>query len=325
MAKFDNHHSGHSPIPQISPFHEFQMAESQTSNEGEIMSDRWCTSRRLIWKMSKLLLNEEKTDRTTFLRWSQSDHTTMIKKDIVSIRQSYEEHPTNMYSDNKLARIMLLDACFIITYIEARITPIGKSKQVLKLYENYSSMTHHLSMLTISIMFRDMPLLENQIPFWILKLLINSRYNKDEGQELLNRSLNMTIFGELPQKRSSLPENKEDALHLHEAFHRVFFLNMIAYELSPSSTSIAEVISCVSFMKSLIETPEDVKELQENKILFNTLGSDEQVLNVYKEIDTYNADNESIYQDGKDKIQAHCNSKAKTWMAELIHSYFHSP
>ncbi|KAK4387757.1 hypothetical protein Sango_2382300 [Sesamum angolense] len=78
-------------------------------------------------------------------------------------------------------------------------------------------------------------------------------------------------------------------------------------------------------MKSLIENPKDVKELRENGILFSRLGSDEEVVELFKEIDTYGLGSRYVFPDVKMRIEEHCNSKAKTWMAELIHTYFRSP
>ncbi|KAL2230460.1 UNVERIFIED_CONTAM: hypothetical protein Sindi_1640400 [Sesamum indicum] len=103
----------------------------------------------------------------------------------------------------------------------------------------------------------------------------------------------------------------------------VFFLNMIAYEMSPNNVNNFLVTSYINLMKSLIESTEDVKELREQKILYNLLGSDEEVRDVYKNIKTY-ADPPAFHH-LKEKIQAHYNSYMKTWIAELIHTHFRTP
>ncbi|KAI3448830.1 hypothetical protein Pfo_005495 [Paulownia fortunei] len=377
--------------------------------------------------------------------------------------------------------MMLLDACFIIIHMEASTPEPEKQEPEPMMLQKIFSSAQHLGMLTMTIVLRDLFLLENQIPIWIVKLLIKLRYEKDDGEKLLNRYLNMTLFGEYRKKRSSPHQNREEPLHLLEAFRRlvvsdcvklektylsfirrwfccfrfkeetgadpeigvnqttgadpeigvtdpeiganqttgahqatdqssrlskllscvhkiracvrlakesyeddakrdikkyvhsfrsatdlkakgihfkpsstqslmdvkfkskfiyaqlelptwgvsiytkVFFLNMIAYELSPNNPNMGEVTSYINLMKSLIESPADVKELREKKILYNMLGSDEEVLNVYKDINTYGANNPHIFQDVKDKIQAHYNSKTKTWIAELIHTHFRTP
>lgn len=108
-------------------------------------------------------------------------------------------------------------------------------------------------------------------------------------------------------------------------YTKVFFLNLVAYELSPNQPTEAEVVSYINLMKSLIEGPEDVKELREKKIFYNMLGSDEEVLNVFKDINTYGENNRLLFQHVKAQIQAHYNSRIKTWIAELIHTNFRSP
>ncbi|KAK4432081.1 hypothetical protein Salat_0970200 [Sesamum alatum] len=106
---------------------------------------------------------------------------------------------------------------------------------------------------------------------------------------------------------------------------KVFFSNVIAFEMSPETCTDYSVLSYLSFMKSLIENVKDVKELREKGILFSCLGSDEEVVKVFKEIDTHGMDYLGAFRDVKMRIEEHCNSKAKTWMAELIHTYFRSP
>ncbi|XP_051148488.1 uncharacterized protein LOC127263485 [Andrographis paniculata] len=102
-----------------------------------------------------------------------------------------------------------------------------------------------------------------------------------------------------------------------------FFCNLIAFEMS-SSDDLA-VTSYVNFMKSLLESPEDVKVLREKGILFSDLGSDKEVVEAFKEIRTYGIDDCDSFAYVKKQLDEHCNSRAKTWVAELIHNYFHSP
>ncbi|KAH0678869.1 hypothetical protein MTR67_017397 [Solanum verrucosum] len=65
-------------------------------------------------------------------------------------------------------------------------------------------------------------------------------------------------------------------------------------------------------MKSLVISPNDVKELREEKIIFNTLGSDEEVVQVYKGLKIYGADDPLHFKNVKRNIQEHYNSKGKT-------------
>ncbi|KAL2480735.1 Plant protein of unknown function (DUF247) [Abeliophyllum distichum] len=106
---------------------------------------------------------------------------------------------------------------------------------------------------------------------------------------------------------------------------KVIFQNMIAFEMSPGSTSDLVITSYINFMKSLIASPKDVNDLREEKILISNHDNDEQVMKEFKDIDTYGLDNLQIFDQVKMRINAHCSSKAKTWMAELAHTYFRNP
>lgn len=106
---------------------------------------------------------------------------------------------------------------------------------------------------------------------------------------------------------------------------KVLFANLVAYETSSGNINDYAVSSYINLMKSLIHCAEDVKELREKRILISNLGSDEQVFRGFKEIDTYGAENAGIFHDVKERVDEHYNSKAKTYMAELMHTYFESP
>ncbi|KAK4432067.1 hypothetical protein Salat_0968800 [Sesamum alatum] len=105
----------------------------------------------------------------------------------------------------------------------------------------------------------------------------------------------------------------------------VFFSNVIAFEMSTETDYECYVIAYVNFMKSLIETTGDVKELREKGIMVSHLRSDDQMVRMFKQIDTYGVDHWGLFQDVTTRIDDHCNSKAKTWMADLIHTYFRTP
>lgn len=108
-------------------------------------------------------------------------------------------------------------------------------------------------------------------------------------------------------------------------YTRTFFMNMIAYEFCPNVFTDKVVTAYVNFMKSLIVSQEDVKELREKKILMNSLGSDEQVVEVYKSLNTYGTEDESFFHKEKRNIEDHYNNKTRTWLSELKNTYFNSP
>ena len=70
------------------------------------------------------------------------------------------------------------------------------------------------------------------------------------------------------------------------------------------------VSSYISFMNSIIDNPEDVKELRSKRIILHTLSSDEEVFRMLKEISTTNWPQDFyIYQEVREVIEKHYNSK----------------
>ncbi|KAM3338336.1 hypothetical protein P3S68_030422 [Capsicum galapagoense] len=335
-----------------------------------------------------------------------------IQREIDDFKSCYLDEFANKYSDYEFARMMLLDACFILNDIEisTRCTPDSASKQ--------SNTIKHLGIAVYLITRRDLYLLENQVPFRVLKLLVKLRYGDDQGsvfhpfeekvksycsqmffnkQEEIKTQKNAVTETEPPhllevfrkvlvhgtdddvrQPRSSydfrgfwrrkyavhkpalltnvfcsVMDLKSKGIHFRPSgidslkgvrftshyyyaklklpcwyvstYTKVFFMNMIAYELCPNGPVDRAVVSYINFMKSLVITANDVKELREQRIIFNTLGSDEEVVQVYKGLKTYGADDPLLFKKVKRNIQQHYNSKGKTWIAELIDTYFNSP
>lgn len=111
-----------------------------------------------------------------------------------------------------------------------------------------------------------------------------------------------------------------------DMYTRVFFKNVIAYELTPHPLQVnRKVTSYVSFMKLLVVTAEDVKDLREKKIIFNNLGSEDDVVQLYKDLNTYEAEDPDYYWDVKQHLENHYNSIIKMWMANLRSTYFSNP
>ncbi|KAG6411062.1 hypothetical protein SASPL_129136 [Salvia splendens] len=101
--------------------------------------------------------------------------------------------------------------------------------------------------------------------------------------------------------------------------------NMIAFEVLPHGCSSPVVLSYAIFMKSLVQSPQDVKELRANGVMLNRLGNVENVVQIMKEIDTFGLHDQDIFKDVKRRIEEHCRSKARTWLADLIYSRFRTP
>lgn len=71
---------------------------------------------------------------------------------------------------------------------------------------------------------------------------------------------------------------------------QVYYTNLIAFEMCATGThhNDCPVSSYISFMNSIIDNPEDVKELRSKHIILHTLSSDEEAFKTLKEISTTN-------------------------------------
>ncbi|KAG8391203.1 hypothetical protein BUALT_Bualt01G0163400 [Buddleja alternifolia] len=289
------------------------------------------------------------------------------------------------FDDKALALMMLLDACFLINFMETRT----------RTESNFEEWRNRLGMAAaIPFTSRDIMVLENQIPFqfmgWMMirktgMLVTIPGEDKDPPRHILEACWRVVVgenchnesshqqsgitfhfrwprFMRRLKKKDQRYDNREwtsqtgrsimdlkakgikfepslstsirDVKFNSFAFHghlqlpvgyisestRVTLSNMIAYEISPDSNNDLALLSYTSFLKSLIQSPNDVKELQEKGILFNKFSNNEEVVKILKEIYTFGLVNFNIYEDVNLRIREHCNSKSKTWMADLIHT-----
>ncbi|XP_047959460.1 UPF0481 protein At3g47200-like [Salvia hispanica] len=319
----------------------------------------------------------------------------MILAQIGDLRAYYaDEDCVNRFSDGELATMMLLDACLMVALMEG----LAGDSDVFLIWHQC------LGIATLQFAFPDLMLLENQLPFPALKLILDLRRGK-EGAGLINSFLNWFLAGDFNpdggKKELELDEEEEELpLHLLEACHRMLvgskspkqknmsglkftnperditirsvmdlkskgievtpssscsirdikfipgafqkaelqlprrvvwshalstLSNVIAYEMSPGTVSAFEVLSYANFMKALTESAEDAKELQEQGIFVNRFQNQQQLVDELRGVDTFGMDNSDIFKDVKVEIEEHCKSKAKTWMVDLIHTWFASP
>ncbi|KAM3738815.1 hypothetical protein ACB098_09G159500 [Castanea mollissima] len=106
---------------------------------------------------------------------------------------------------------------------------------------------------------------------------------------------------------------------------RPIFLNLIAYEMCLDFQNDFEITSYISFLDSLIDEASDVKLLRKAGILYNLLGSDDEVAQVFNKISTDLVPNIEIYGDVKSKIQDLYKNQGRTWIAQVFHEHFSSP
>ncbi|KAL1568116.1 hypothetical protein AAHA92_03520 [Salvia divinorum] len=320
-----------------------------------------------------------------------------VCKRIGEIRHFYDG--ADGKDDITLAEMMLRDACFLVCYMQG----FCNKEEII-----YARISQRLGMSGLLFMHRDMFILENQIPLWIIYLI-----HPDHHQSLLCEFLSYNVFGDVSM--TDLPWEsgvEQEPLHLLEAFHRtnlrhvgptnknhppkkekstnksqqprgregssrtewqrrnspfrsvkklqskgidfrqssncltdikfthaqlqlpsfcftsdskVFFSNLIAFEMSPETNTNFGVTSYFNFMKTLIHKPKDVKVLREKGILYSRLAKDEEVVEMFESIDTYGYSNDDLLCGVKKSIEEHCNNKTRTWMAEFINTNFQSP
>ncbi|XP_048432519.1 UPF0481 protein At3g47200-like [Pyrus x bretschneideri] len=103
------------------------------------------------------------------------------------------------------------------------------------------------------------------------------------------------------------------------------FMNLIAYEMCHDFQNDFAVTSYISFLDALIDHADDVKKLRSAGVLYNLLGSDKEVAQLFNEIGTDLVPNTDIYRDVKAEIEKHYKTKWKTWMSQFCHDHFSSP
>ncbi|XP_062119386.1 UPF0481 protein At3g47200-like [Humulus lupulus] len=104
------------------------------------------------------------------------------------------------------------------------------------------------------------------------------------------------------------------------------FLNLIAFEMCPDNTKTEyEVSSYISFLDSLIDYPNDVKELRSSHVLHNLLGCDKEVAKLFNKMGRYLVPNPAVYEEVISQIEKHYHNKCLTWIAQVLNEHFSTP
>jgi hypothetical protein len=101
--------------------------------------------------------------------------------------------------------------------------------------------------------------------------------------------------------------------------------NLTAYEMCPDFENDYGICSFAMFMDSLIDHPNDVRELRSKGILLNYLGNDQEVADLFNIITKDLVFDEETYKNVKDEINKHCYNKYKNWIALGINTYLNNP
>ncbi|KAG1371139.1 UPF0481 protein [Cocos nucifera] len=164
---------------------------------------------------------------------------------------------------------------------------------------------------------RPSPGLENLHLFRSVKELreVGIRFRRSNSQYLSDIQFRpCAVWGTL-----SLPKIVIDDLT------RSRFLNMIALEMCMGKEDDYGITSFVWFLDCLIDRAEDVRELREQGILLNALGSDEQVAELFNELATNLAPDYRAYGTVLEGISKHRSNRFKVSIYTFLNTHFSSP
>ncbi|KAE8098673.1 hypothetical protein FH972_016717 [Carpinus fangiana] len=329
----------------------------------------------------KYRLGEEYKLTSKFVELCGKDINCLYEEaemEIKQLRGCFEEEVTKNYDDEALAWMLFVDGCAILQYISCVANDNFKELNI----KNDSVAFAH----------QDLFLLENQVPYRLLKLLMKYSGKEEQLSESIERFIGIVTnqqmklqqkqgerdqthlldllrtrllgpFGknggdqdrdsqsyrnvqELKSVGIQLKRSKNNS-HLREiSFTRNFgfypgylwlppitvddstgpkFMNMIAYEMCLDFENDFGISSYISFLDSLIDEANDVKDMRKAQVLRNFLGSDQQVADLFNEIGTDVVPNSDAYKDVKRQIQKYYDIPCMTWMAQVYHNHFSSP
>ncbi|KAM7505328.1 hypothetical protein LguiB_004232 [Lonicera macranthoides] len=89
-------------------------------------------------------------------------------------RKCYTEDSTADFDEEVFARMMFLDGCFLLQFVSCIAEGNDKRKEM------------EMKSRDISFVKRDLLLLENQLPFKVLKVLMNERFEEGKGEETIS-------------------------------------------------------------------------------------------------------------------------------------------
>ncbi|GMJ12175.1 hypothetical protein HRI_004886700 [Hibiscus trionum] len=103
------------------------------------------------------------------------------------------------------------------------------------------------------------------------------------------------------------------------------FMNLVALEMCQDFDNNFEVTAYLCFLDSLVDTAEDVKELQVAGMLHNYLGSDEEVAHLFNKMSRDLVPEQGMYSGVIDDIHKFCNNPWTPAAAQAYYTHFSSP
>ncbi|KAK8532065.1 hypothetical protein V6N12_053515 [Hibiscus sabdariffa] len=133
-----------------------------------------------------------------------------IMKEIRDLRKCYKPQDTEGYDDEKLAWMLFIDGCAVLCAIH-----YGMKRQ----FEKLNTKVDRLIFAQL-----DLFLLENQIPYRVLQILIDSAINPQEWKQSITNFISQNLMTNIDrdQHKSQInaAEGREDYAHLLERLRR---------------------------------------------------------------------------------------------------------
>jgi hypothetical protein len=313
-----------------------------------------------------------------------------VEKKIKQLRECYEEEVTKKYNDKELAWMLFVDGCAILQYIFYAANDKFKEFNIKADSAAFAQ--------------QDLFLLENQVPYRLLNLLMSLSGKEDDLIKSIENFIREVTYqqnkesshgskpthlldllrtkllgplqssilngpnpssGKMHRKKQDQDSDWQSYRNVQELkaagiqlkckknsylrnirFTRRFgfypgylwlppitvddstgpkFMNLIAYEMCLDFDNDFGISSYISFLDSLIDEANDVKDMRKAHVLHNFLGSDQEVADLFNEIGTDLVPNSKTYEDVKFKIQGYYENSWMTWMAQVLHDHFSSP
>ncbi|CAK9185386.1 unnamed protein product [Ilex paraguariensis] len=264
-----------------------------------------------------------------------------------------EERTRNCYAESsglnkaEFVKMVLLEGIFVI--------------ELFRKWNARSSYTNDpvvQSFRMLRVICRDLLLLENQLPFFILVHLFNMTRDLDTQEDISYLALSLLdniLPGPAVSHVSNIPEDEvKHLLHLiHGSMCSSFAKKVescgevsrfevdkfelmntitdlqeagIAFKFLPDKTHRRYVSDYALLMDCLVNSPKDASFLHCCRIITNALGDDIVVCNTLnKLVNGVTLSTNFSYFQVFNNLNKHCKSPYNKWMANLRHNYFNSP
>ncbi|KAA8517231.1 hypothetical protein F0562_017517 [Nyssa sinensis] len=141
-------------------------------------------------------------------------------------RNYYLKGSTDTYDQEAFAHMMFLDGCLVLSLLES----CENKKPFFQIFD-------HSGFAAFSLLFVDIILLENQLPFLVLQALMSTRFPEYEGEGLINTYIdNAYMLGGRMSKKGRVREyhkhHKKQPHHLLELVRKRFLSHSLRKQAS---------------------------------------------------------------------------------------------